>query len=125
MIDRAPAAGSNETLAKIYERRTARLAQSTRRGAAGAGRPADAVSKQTAAQIQRTTALVQLTLDHFALTNRGLAAMLAEIGLLRQQQIEFLETQPSCVMTDAAGVIHEANTPGLLLLGASVRDLGT
>ena len=51
--------------------------------------------------------------------------MLAEIGLLRQQQVEFLETQPSCVMTDAAGVIHEANTPGLLLLGASVRDLGT
>jgi PAS domain-containing protein len=81
--------------------------------------------KQALSEIDQVIEELQVMFEELSQGRDDVQRLSTAVAQERQRRGELMEAlSVSCVFTDANGIIHEANTSALLLLGGSVEGLG-
>src|SRR3954451_19304113 len=81
--------------------------------------------KQANSEIDQVIEELQVMFEELSQGRDDVQRLSAAVAQERRRRVELMEAlSVACVITDAAGIMHEANTSALLLLGGSVEGLG-
>ena len=87
--------------------------------------PSHPLLKKTLAQIVRAIEELQVMFEELSQGHDEVRHLTSAIDMERSRRRELMESlSVGCVFTDEQGVIQEANTSALLLLGASLAGIG-
>jgi PAS domain-containing protein len=88
-------------------------------------RPPHPLLKQTLAEIDRAIEALQVMFEELSQGHDEVRQLSAAVKTERSRRRELMESlSVGCVFTDAQGIIQEANTSALLLLGGSLAGIG-
>jgi PAS domain S-box-containing protein len=81
--------------------------------------------KQALSEIDQVIEELQVMFEELSQGRDDVQRLSAAVAQERRRRVELMEAlSVACVFTDAEGILHEANTSALLLLGGSVEGLG-
>jgi PAS domain-containing protein len=81
--------------------------------------------KQALAEIDQVIEELQVMFEELSAGRDDVQRLSAAVTRERRRRLELMEAlSVACVITDAKGIVQEANTSALLLLGGSVEGLG-
>jgi PAS domain-containing protein len=81
--------------------------------------------KQALSEIDQVIEELQVMFEELSQGRDDVQRLVSAVEQERRRRVELMEAlSVACVFTDAQGVIHEANTSALLLLGVSAEGIG-
>lgn len=91
----------------------------------GHDHPGSPLLKQTLSEVDQVIEELQVMFEELSQGRDDVQRLVSAVDEERRRRVELMESlSVACVFTDAGGIIQEANTSALLVLGGSVEGIG-